>query len=132
MATPSTIYPFATMDGQAIPLDIIKSKSLIWKSYNDTTISYMTIPTGTLVAIARSPYADCIIQPASPGVSMLGFPEDAAMDGAIYIPADTLMTISLEGVSSLGILGAGASGSFWLQVIEKWSGLALNTQYNRK
>jgi hypothetical protein len=127
MGIPSEIYPFSTQDGKAIPLDIIKPAFLIKKSFSTTSSSF-TIAEGMRVATVMAT-AGCLLR----------FEEDipVLVDGIAYastalIPPNTIVTIALKsGLAYVQSLTSEA-GTLYIQVIEKWAGLALDNQYIRK
>lgn len=122
-------YPFATLDGTAIPLDIIKGKGFIRKNITASTKSTIAIPAGSEVAMVQST-ADCILflddaESAGAIVSGTFYPN------AIFIPRGLAITITLKEATA-SVLGFTEAGILTIQFIEKWAGLSLPTTYTTR
>lgn len=127
MTTPAGVYPFATQDGKAIPLDIIKPISIITKTFVSGSDSSLVIPSGAVVGTITAT-KDCILR--------FGFAVGSLVDGAelsdsVFLPENATITLALT-VGTAYVRGIANSGSIYIQLIEKWAGLALNAQYQRK
>lgn len=127
MTTPAGVYPFATQDGKAIPLDVIKPTGVIPKSFTSSADSLLTIPADAVVGTFTTTKA-CIVKFGSV-ISSLA--DGVEILNAILVPADSTVTVALTPGPAY-IRGLSESGTVYLQLIEKWVGLALNTQYSRK
>lgn len=117
---PSQVYPFATKDGQVIPLDIIKPLSIIYSSFNFSTLNSISLPDGTCIGLFFST-EDCIVQFNGAGIALA---EDTLIAKAIYVPANWVVTSSfIPGEAK--IQGLTKSGRLVCQVIEQWAGLTI-------
>lgn len=123
----SQVYPFATQDGKAIPLDIIKPSGLIFTNFTDSADVSITIPEGYPVAAIIANTA-CFIRF---GDSIGTLVENTFYNNLLLIPSNTITIVSLI-VGSAKVRGLTDSGSVYLQLIEKWAGLALDKQFIRK
>ena len=128
ISTPQEVYPFASQDGMAIPLDIIKPSCLVIKSFSPSSSSF-TIPEN---------YKVCTLIAST--ACLLRFGEDfptPLVDATLYentllVPQDTVVTASLLP-ETIYVRSLGEDiGTLYIQLIEKWAGLALDRQYARK
>lgn len=126
MSTPVGVYPFSTQDGKAIPLDIVNPAGLIFKSFVAGSGASFTIPAGKTVGVFFC-NADAII---SFGADMVSMAENTVHSKALLVPANTTLTTAFEAGTAY-VRGISGSGIMYLQLIEKWAGLGLPTQYVR-
>lgn len=127
MTTPAGVYPFSTMDGKPIPLDIIKPTGLIPKSFTAVGDSSFVVPSDAVVGVFISNQA-CLIRFGA----TVGAPVDATeIPNTILIPADMAVTVALTA-GTCYVRGLTASGTVYLQLMEKWAALALPTQFTKK
>ena len=120
------IYPFSTQDGKAIPLDILKPSHLFHISFT-TTSSSITLPEGAQVAMFMATVGAIVSFGAA--VSFAGGSWNQA--NSLYVPKDIIVSSTVKD-STIHVRGVEGSGSLWVQIIEKWAGLALTKQYSRK
>lgn len=125
-ATPSDIYPFATQDGKAIPLDILKPSYLfhVALTAESTPIS---LPEGAVVAMFLADQAALV----SFGEPVSAVTSAWSQEHCLYIPKDGIVSSALIS-TSVHVKAVGTLGSLWIQIIEQWAGLALAKQYVRK
>jgi hypothetical protein len=121
------VYPFSTADGQAIPLDIIKSSGLVKKDFTALSTGSFTLVAGEVGVLLAS--APCLVRFGTTIPEVL-------LDGTLYsdmylVPRDTVITVSLTA-GIIYVRGIEEDGTLYLQLIEKWAGLALAKQYSRK
>lgn len=121
---PKDSYPFATANGEVIPLDIIRPRNLILKSFTATANSPFTITDTSAVATLIADN-DCIV---FFGEVPTEIEDNTSYPDALYVPKNTAVsTTVVAGINSVrGITG---SGTLKIQTIEQWSGLALTTRY---
>lgn len=130
MATPTAIekqlYPFATEDSKAIPLDIIRPLAMIKKSFPAAGVAALTIPVDWLVASFFSP-TGCFVQFGSatlvnPPVDNTGYVD------TLFVPPNCVITSTvINGAATVSSFNL-AAGTLVVQQIQKWSGLALSRQ----
>lgn len=123
MPNPTDLYPFATADGKAIPLDIIRPSALLRKE----TAGLITVPAQYKVAIFYSIGGDSTVVGGTAAVPIVN---DTILEDVLYIPAGGLVIASLPSSSLYMQPGAGAI--LVVQFIEKWAGLAVTPQTGRK
>lgn len=120
---PSEAYPFATTDGKAIPLDIIKPKGFIYSSFPGS----ITIPANTSGVSFFYATESCVLAPSfSPALT-----EDTYYSGALFVPkGHAVISTLLEGTFQIEAIDN--PGFLFVQEIEKWAGLSLDIQYVRR
>jgi len=128
MAAPAGVYPFATQDGKAIPLDIINPSALLKRLYTANASSAFTIPAGYSVGVFYSSQGAVV----SFGVDKTNLADNVLADSTLFIPSDVLVTAAFNPGAAYVASASGIAGVLYIQFIQKWSGLALNTQYQRK
>jgi hypothetical protein len=127
MTAPIELYPFATRDGKAIPLDIIRPRGFIKKNFTTVSAS-LSLPRDSYVATFTSD-VDCLISFGADLPTNL-------VDGVDYVdtlcvPAGVTVTAAVV-TSDAHVKGLTSSGSLLIQLIEKWAGLALDSQFRIK
>jgi len=124
---PSEVYPFATQDGKAIPLDIIKPSGIITKTFTLAAASF-TIPAGYKVGTFLATVG-CLVRF---GATLPNPLVDATLyEDTLLVPNDTIVTSSILS-TTVYVKGLAESGTLYVQLIEKWIGLALDKQFTRK
>jgi hypothetical protein len=121
------VYPFSTQDGKAIPLDIINPAGVIYQVFTNTASSLITIPGNYTVGTFKAD-ADSII---SFGADLGALVANTLHANTIFLPANVIVT-SVIVPGSAYVRGLTASGTVYLQLIQKWAGLSLTTQLVRK
>lgn len=127
MSTPSEVYPFATQDGKAIPLDILKPSSFVYFSFVSAAKTDIVIPQTSSVAIFLASET-CLV---SFEASLVGITAGVEYTKTLLVPKDVIVASVIQGLTAQ-VRGLTASGSLYVQLIEKWAGLSLEKQYGRK
>jgi hypothetical protein len=135
MATTSGIkeqlYPFATEDSKAIPLDVIRPLSLIIKSFLGTGVAAaLIIPLNWKLATFFSPVG-CLIEFAA---ETLTNPVTDGIEYAntLFVPPNCIVTSTvLVGVARVISIDNDTAGFVVAQQIQKWAGLALARQVSK-
>lgn len=127
MANAKDIYPLSTKDSKAIPLDIIRPRNLIIKSFSSSANEVFTIQDTASVAILIAS-ADCIV--------FLGTPHSSIEDGTnmadtLFVPKNTAVATTVKQGSTT-VRGLSSSGILTVQTIEQWAGLGLEINYTRR
>jgi len=124
-AVEKQLYPFSTEDAQAIPLDIILPKELLFIQLAAEAAASVTIPTGfNLVAVYSSvdvllDFANAAAYPLAAGTFSEG----------VFVPGSVMMTFMLPDVGAIKIVPvANRAGWCTIQNIQKWAGLGLRRQ----
>ena len=128
MTTPTDLYPFSTRDGKVIPLDIIRSKTLIPIAVNTLATSLITLPTGSTVALIYST-VDCIIKLNSTSGTLLPI-DNVPIAKGIFIPARAAIAAAVEAGSAVA-QSISKNGVLYVQVVEQWAGLGLDANYSK-
>lgn len=128
MTTPAGIYPFATQDGKAIPLDIIKPEGILLQTFGVGSSSSFTLPEGSLVGTFTATSA-CLVRFGTDLPGSLA--ADTLYAETLLIPAETTVTCALTA-GLVYVIGLVEEGTIYVQLIKKWAGLALDRQYLRK
>jgi len=136
MATPRQVYPFATVDGKPIPLDIIKPSGLQIISVDDATGGSLVAPAemidpGLVVVFMASDLCLVKIGDATPP-SAASFAAGALVEDCIIVPKNTLVTTWIKAeTAALGARAILGTVTLYVQYIERWAGLALPLQYRK-
>ena len=121
------IYPFATQDGKAIPLDILSPSYLVRIAFTSAANTAITLPEDTQVAMFLATQAVIVSFDETIAVTSPTWQQASCL----YIPKDGIVSSSVQALT-IQIRGVAESGDLWIQTIKKWAGLALDRQYVRK
>lgn len=125
--TPNEIYPFSTPDGKAIPLDILKPSYLgIYAFPADASVSF-TLPEESQVAMFISTVPAIV----SFSAALDAFSSGQLLANTLIIPEKSIVASSILN-PTFHVRGIAEAGTLYIQIIEKWAGLALIKQYSRK
>lgn len=131
MATtlPKGIYPIATQDSQSIPMDVIEPIALI-VSVAAEDEAEITIPAGYRVATISVDKETFI---------RFGQAIGSVVDGVInadllYIPEGSTITVAIPINETDCYVKAASTnvGKVYIQLVQQWSSLGIDTQYVRK
>lgn len=125
--TPSELYPFATQDGKAIPLDILKPQGLLILPFTTDAVASISLPAGSTVAMLIASEA-CLV---SFDHSLATVPTNEFLSEVLLVPYNNVVSCSIPSLD-IKIRGVDNPGTLYVQLIEKWAGLALDRQYQRK
>lgn len=126
---PSTTqrYPLSTPDGKYIPLDVVRSAGYAIKSVNTSVSSPITIGENVEI-ISFSATEDMLV--CFGGVAAL--PADAVVYAdTVFIGRGQRVTVAATALTFTAI-ALTTAGILHCQLIDKWAGLGLQTQYLRK
>ena len=124
---PSEQYPFATQDGKAIPLDILKPLGLLILPFTTDAVASISLPESSAVAMMIASEA-CLI---SFDHSLVTVPTNEFLSKVLLVPYNNVVSCSIPSLD-IKVRGVDANGTLYVQLIEKWAGLALARQYQRK
>ena len=127
MTAISEIYPYATQDGKAIPLDILKPSYLLALPFTADASASIALPAGAQVGMLISDVAAVV----SFHAALTSLSGSYTLEKALIIPEKAIVSTVLLA-SPLYVRGVAESGTLYIQIIEKWAGLALDKQYIRK
>ena len=127
MTTPSELYPFATQDGQSIPLDILKPNGLLIIPFTTASAKSITLPDTAPVAMFISSEA-CII---SFDADISSVPVDTFLSKVLIVPFGSIVSSYIPSLP-IQVRGLDSDGTLYIQLIEQWAGLALAAQFRRK
>jgi hypothetical protein len=127
MPSTSQRYPLSTPDGASIPLDVIRSGGFIRKATALTVSASVSIP-DSIEIVSFTATEDCLV--------CFGGTAAVAADGVlqantVFVRKDSRVTVA-PTANNFTVISYTASGYLYCQLIDKWAGLALQTQYNRK
>lgn len=133
MAAIPSRYPLATADGQAIPLDVIRPNSSVLRAFTTGDGSAaLSVPANVEVMIVVADQ-DCLIQFDTSAASATAYTDGTIKADSIFIFANTLIVVSPAPEKlSFSFIGISAAGNAYITFLEKWSGLALQTQFPRR
>lgn len=124
MTTTTQRYPHATPEGVPIPLDVIKPYGTIRKAFTTAVSSVVTIAANVDVASFLTT-EDCFV--CFGGTAALGA-DGVTQANAIFIPKGGRITCAVIS-TTFTVIGVTASGNLYVQLIDKWAGLALQTKF---
>lgn len=124
--TITNIYPFATQDGKAIPLDILKP-AYLYRAAVDGSLS--VLPKTAEVAAFHAVDGNAYISFSGALSGHLAIGE--GLELGLFVPAGTIVIAALPD-SEFHCLMDSMEASLFIQVIEKWAGLALSSQFSTK
>ena len=133
MANIPNRYPLSTSDGQAIPLDVIRPNSSVQIALvTGAGSAALSLPTSTEVMVVYATQ-DCLIQFATTDAAATAFVAGTIKTDSIFIPASTIIVLSpVPEKTSFSLIALSAPGSAYITFLEKWSGMALQSQFNRR
>jgi hypothetical protein len=133
MANIPNRYPLATADGQAIPLDVVRPNSSVMRSFTTAAGSAaLSLPVSTEVMVIYTD-KDCIIQFAASAAVAAAYVDGTIKADSFFIPSSTIVVLSpIPEKPSFSLIGIAAAGTAYINFLEKWSGMALQSQFNRR
>jgi hypothetical protein len=127
MASTTQRYPLSTADGKSIPLDVIRPLGLLFKTFTSVVSADIAVP-GTCEIISFTATEDCIICFGSAA----SVPADGSLlSNGVFIPQNLRITVA-PTAATFTVIRHTADGYVAVQFIDKWAGLALETQYSRR
>lgn len=127
MSSTSQRYPLSTPDGISIPLDVIKPYSYILKSVGTTVSAAINIP-AAIEIISFAATEDTII---CFGGTAVAPPDGTPQSNTLFVQKGTRVTVA-PPANTFTVLALGTAGYLHCQLIDKWAGLALQTQYSKR
>lgn len=126
---PSTTqrYPLSSPDGKPIPLEIIKPHGYIRRGFTDISAVSVGLPAEVEILSLHSSW-DCIISFSGDAE----IPVDGVLlSQGIFLPKNMRITVAPTS-TSLSVIGDSGSGTLHIQAIDKWVGLATQSQLDRR
>ena len=120
----SQIYPLATQDGKAVPLDVAEPIALIYYPLVANTKKDITIPGGWTFMYVFST-CNCVLSTNDTDLPNT-LVDGTTYNDAIFIPANTPVIITT--VAGAGSISPLANGNIYLNKIEKWAALVQSNQ----
>ena len=127
MSSTSQRYPLSTPDGISIPLDVIKPHSYILKSVGATVSASIAVP-AAIEIISFAATEDTVI---CFGGTAIVPPDGSPQANTLVVLKGTRVTIA-PPASTFTVIALGTTGYLHCQFIDKWAGLALQTQYSKR
>lgn len=124
------LYPLASNDREAIPLEVIRPEALLRVAITDSASNPFTIPaTWELCAITAS--KDCVIRFGT--AATYPVPEETELTNALFCPAGvTLTSLVIPGNCWLVPAKAAETGYCFLQKITRWAGIGQAPNLTRR
>jgi len=123
MASTKQRYPLSSINGLPIPLDVIRPSGLIRVSYLEASASVAAaLPAGTELLLVRST-TDCFIKFANSSATK---PTASVVADTLYLPAGEIQVISPMNLY-YSVIGNTLDGELFLQVLETWMSVSLDT-----
>lgn len=128
MASTTQRYPLSSPDGTPIPLEIMKPHSFLQKSFlTASASSAVTVPTDVEI-LSITTTEDCILKFG--GTATLPT-DNVAIADAVLVEKYTRICIAPKA-ATFTLRGLTADGVANIQFVEKWAGLAVQTQYQKR
>lgn len=127
MSSTTQRYPLSTPDGISIPFDVIRPSGYMSVNTALTVSGQIAIPAGCEI-ISFTASEDCIVRfGANATIPSSG----SILADAVHIPKDMRITVA-PVAAYFTVISESAVGVLRCQLIDKWAGLALQTQYNKR
>lgn len=127
MSSTSQRYPLSTPDGISIPFDVIRPSGYLAVNTALTVSGQIAIPAGCEI-ISFTTTEDCIVRfGANASIPSSG----VVLGDAVHIPREMRITVA-PTAEFFTVIAEGIAGVLRCQLIDKWAGLALQTQYNKR
>jgi len=127
MSSTTQRYPLSTPDGISIPFDVIRPSGYMAVNTALTVSGQIAIPAGCEI-ISFTATEDCIVRfGANAAIPSTG----VVLTDAVHIPRDMRITVA-PVAEFFTVISEGQVGVLRCQLIDKWAGLALQTQYNKR
>ena len=125
------LYPLSTDNGVAIPLDIVRPLgSIKWTVASGGDLA-ITIP-GTFALVSVFSNVNCLLDFSN----TVSYPAADATkyESSFMIPADTILTLAIpsQGAAKLVNLSAEVTGLVVMNCLQKWAGIGLRRQLERR
>jgi hypothetical protein len=122
----SDLYPFASPDGQSIPLEIVEGLSMVAYTFAVNTSGAITIPANfdTCWVFATE---DCVIQNQSGSALPNTLVSGTEYGSATFIPARTPISIKLTA-GAAHLLGLATAGKLYVHRIRQWAAMKHSQQ----
>lgn len=127
MSSKSQRYPLSTPDGIAIPFDVIRPYAFIRKTTALAVSAVVNIP-DAIEIISFAATEDCIV---CFGGTAIVAPDATIQLNTVFIQKGTRVTVA-PTANTFTVIATEAAGFLYCQLIDKWAGLALQTQYDRR
>ena len=128
MSSTTQRYPLSSPDGTPIPLEIMKPHSFIQKSFlSNVASSVVNVPTDVEI-MSITVTEDCILK--FNGTASLPV-DGVSIADAVLVEKYTRICIAPKA-ATFTLIGMSARGIANIQFIEKWAGLAVQAQYQKR
>lgn len=123
------LYPLSTRDADSIPLDVASPLNLYKRAIAQNDATQIDIPVDMTLVMIHSTIA-VVIDFLDAGDYPL--PAEDLKANALYVPADTIMTIWLTETGPAKVIPVFGDqvGVLLIQGIQKWAALGLRQQVN--
>jgi len=120
------LYPFSTVDGVPIPLDIIRPLGVLRISIPINTGSdLLALGVVTPILVLRST-VNCFVRFGT----IATIPSTTMIGDSVYIPANETLVVA-PGLTDISVIGENLVGVLDVQLLEQWAGLGKELPYRR-
>lgn len=119
-------YPLSTIDGNSIPLDVMKPVGVQFLSFTVASTSPIQLPPNTQVIAVRTT-TECLIKYANAAAVIPAY-DGTLVEDSQYLNSSEIQFIVPPSLY-LSVIGMGGSGLLTIQILETWTGLGTETQF---
>lgn len=126
-------YPLSTADGQAIPLDVVRPYSLLAIGTSATAGSTDNSVPAEIELMTVLSTTDAFIQFFTTATVAEALTANTEKPDALFLPAGLLIVVCPPTEKShYSIRALVTAGTAYVQFLESWTGLTLQSQINRR
>ena len=127
MAAPVDLYPLATSDGVAIPLEVVSPTGYMFLHFSETPTSAIQLPATSDLLILNCD-EDCILRFSN---NLATIPTEATVIADTLFLRKNMQMVVYPQQKFLSVKRLVLDGTLHIQFIDTWHGLALASQYER-
>ena len=121
-------YPLATVDGKAIPLDVIRPSGMAYIAFLPSAFSAgLDLSAYSTKILSLYSDSDCIIYFGTTPPTLV---DSTIHQNALFLKEGTFLTVSMPD-TELHVKGITESGILYAQIVDTWAGLSLDMQLSR-
>lgn len=117
------LYPFSTLDGKVIPLDILRPLGALRVSFSAVGTALQDLGIDTPILVLRASQ-NCFLRFGA----VATIPTSTILPNTLYLPATEVLVVAPNS-SYFSIVSDGVDGVLDIQLIERWRGLAEDISY---
>lgn len=117
------LYPFSTIDGKVIPLDIIRPLGILRIPFTAISTALQDLGIATPIMIL-SATEDCFVRFGAAAV----VPSTSLTSNQIMVEKDQIVIVAPHN-PNFSVISDGVNGSLTIQLLDRWAGLADEASY---